>query len=211
MTALALTGVRKRYADRPVLDGVDLEIARGEVVALIGPNGAGKSTLLGCVAGTVIADAGTVAIAGHDLASAPLRARAALRYLPQEIDLPAGVTGRELLELHGAIFAAPVSDAALALADLGEALDFLATTYSVGMRRRTLLAALSLGEAALWVVDEPFAGLDKASHAAALRLLRERAAAGAGILVAAHDAEDPSLRELDARPLLLSDGRLRAL
>ena len=83
VTALALAGVRKRYADRPVLENVDLEIARGEVVALIGPNGAGKSTLLGCVAGTVIADAGTIAIAGHDLAGAPLRARAALRYLPQ--------------------------------------------------------------------------------------------------------------------------------
>jgi ABC-type multidrug transport system ATPase subunit len=211
VTALALAGVRKRYADRPVLADIDLEIARGEVIALIGPNGAGKSTLLGCVAGTVIADAGAIAIAGHDLADAPLRARAALRYLPQEIDLPAGVTGRELLDLHAAIFAAPVSDAALGLADLGEALGYLATTYSVGMRRRALLAALSLGEAALWVVDEPFAGLDRTSHAAALKLLRERAAAGAGILVAAHDVGDPSLRELGARPLLLDDGRLRAV
>ncbi|MCB9566466.1 MAG: ATP-binding cassette domain-containing protein [Myxococcales bacterium] len=211
MTALALHGHGKRYRQQPVLEDISIEIQSGEAVALIGPNGAGKSTLLGCVAGTVIADAGRVTIGGHDLASAPLAARAALRYLPQEIELPAGVSGREVLELHAAIFAAPLAPEAIELAALGEALDHQATTYSVGMRRRLLLAALSLGAAALWAVDEPFAGLDRPSQRGALALLRRRLAAGAGLLIAAHDPEDPLLRELGARPLLLEAGRVRAL
>ena len=210
MSALSISGLSKRFAGHAVLVEINLEIASAEIVALVGPNGAGKSTLLGCIAGTVIADSGTVTIAGHDLKAAPLAARAALRYLSQEIDLPAGVTGRELLELHAAIFAAPMTSAAIELAALGDALDHLATTYSVGMRRRLLLAALSLGDASLWVTDEPFAGLDRPSQAAAVALLRARAAAGAGILVAAHDVDEPWLRELGARPVILGDGRLSA-
>lgn len=208
MSPLSITGLSKRFAGHLVLEEISLEVAPGEVVALIGPNGAGKSTLLGCIAGTVIADSGTVTIAGHDLKAAPIAARAALRYLPQEIELPAGLTGRELLELHAAIFAAPMTPAALDLAALGDALDHLATTYSVGMRRRLLLAALSLGDAAVWVTDEPFAGLDRPSQAAALALLRARAAAGAGVLVAAHDIDEPWLRELGARPVVLGEGHL---
>ncbi|HFE44985.1 MAG TPA: ATP-binding cassette domain-containing protein, partial [Nannocystis exedens] len=164
--------------------------------------------LLSCIAGTTIADSGEIAIAGHDLKTAPIRARAALRYLPQEIELPAGLSGRELLELHAAIFAAPLTNSAIEFAALGESLDHLATTYSVGMRRRLLLAALSLGEAALWVADEPFAGLDRPSQIAAIALLRARAAAGAGILLAAHDADEPWLQALDAKTLFLHNGHL---
>ncbi|MEZ4453661.1 MAG: ABC transporter ATP-binding protein [Nannocystaceae bacterium] len=206
--ALAVRGVHKRYGARPILEGVDLSIAAGEAVALVGPNGAGKSTLLGVIAGTVIPDAGTIAIDGHDLVAAPLLARARLRYLAQELDPPQGVRGRELLEIHASIFAAPLAPEAIEIADLGDALDHLATTYSVGMRRRLLLAALSLGQAALWVLDEPFAGLDRPSQESAIALLERRRRAGAGLLVAAHDPEDPTLRRLDARVLQIEDRRI---
>jgi len=209
VSVLEISGLSKRFAD-PVLCDISLTIAPGEVIALIGPNGAGKSTLLAAVAGTVIPDAGTIEIAGHDLCAAPLLARAALRYLPQEIDLPAGITGRELLELHAAIFEAPLTPAALDLASLGQALDHLATSYSVGMRRRTLLAALSLGQPALWIADEPLAGLDRPSRIAAITLLKTRAAAGAGVLLAAHEADDPWLADLGAKIVLLDHGTLRA-
>ena len=208
VSALSISGLSKRFAGHAVLEEINLEIGPSEIVALVGPNGAGKSTLLGCIAGTVIADSGSVTIAGKDLKAEPIAARRALRYLPQEIELPAGLTGREFLELHAAIFDAPLPPSAIDLAALGEALDHLATTYSVGMRRRLLLAALSVGQAALWVTDEPFAGLDRPSQAAAVSLLRARASAGAGILVAAHDVDEPWLAELQARPVLLGDGRL---
>ncbi|PRQ07344.1 ATP-binding cassette domain-containing protein [Enhygromyxa salina] len=202
---LRAVDLSKRYADRVVLDGVSLELRAGEVVALLGPNGAGKSTLIGCACGTVIPDAGTIEIAGHDLRAAPIQARRALRYLAQESDLPPGLTGRELLEFHADVFDARTSLAeAERLAGLGSALDLLATTYSVGMRRRLAFAALACGDAALYVLDEPFAGVDGESCARLAAWLVERRAAGAAILLAAHDQDSALLDTLDARPFSLS-------
>ncbi len=192
--------LRKRYANNLVLDDLSLELDAGEAVALVGPNGAGKSTLIGCVCGTVIPDAGVVEIAGHDLRSEPIQARQRLRYLPQEIDLPAGLTGRELLAFHAEVFEDRASLARLeALADLGEAIELLATTYSVGMRRRLAFAALAAGDAALYVLDEPFAGVDAESRERLLQWLVERRAAGAALLFAAHESDRWALDALDAR------------
>ena len=201
---LHIADLGKAYAGRPILRAFDLTMTPGEVVAIVGANGAGKSTLLGAVVGTVAADTGTIRIGGHDLAAEPILARAALRYLPQEVDAPAGLTGREILDLHAAIYRAPLDPAALLLADLDGALDHLATSYSVGMRRRLLLAALLCGAPALWVLDEPFAGLDRPSRARVVEHLRRAAAGRAGVLLAAHDPDEPELTELAARRVVLA-------
>lgn len=205
---LSVAGLRKRYVDNTVLDGVDLRLAPGEVVALLGPNGAGKSTLIGCVCGTVIPDEGRVAIAGHDIRAQPIEARRALRYLPQEVDVPAGLTGRELLSFHAEVFGEPAAMArAEALADLGPALDLLASTYSVGMRRRLAMACLVPGDGALLVLDEPFAGIDAAGRARALAWLVEQRDRGAAILMAAHAQDQWALDALGARPVALGSPR----
>ncbi|KIG12280.1 ABC transporter [Enhygromyxa salina] len=197
---LRAINLSKRYADNVVLDGVSLELQAGEAAALLGPNGAGKSTLIGCVCGTVIPDAGTIEIAGHELRAAPIQARRALRYLAQESDLPPGLTGRELLEFHADVFDARASlEQAERLAGLGPALDLLATTYSVGMRRRLAFAALACGDAALYVLDEPFAGVDAESCARLTAWLVQRRAAGAAILLAAHGQDSALLEALAVR------------
>jgi len=188
---LRATGLCKRYGARALFEALDLGVAAGEVAALLGPNGTGKSTLLGCVTGAVIADAGRVEIGGHDLDAAPIAARAALRALPQEVEVPEGVTGRELLEFHAAVFKDALGQmTALELADLGPAIDALATTYSVGMRKRLMFAALMLGPAALYVLDEPFAGVDREGRGRMVEALARALARGAGVLLSAHDAED---------------------
>jgi ABC-type multidrug transport system ATPase subunit len=211
---LRVEQLSKSYAGHKVLDAVALEVTAGEAVALLGPNGAGKSTLIGCVCGTVIADAGTVTIAGHELRSEPIEARRRLRYLAQEVDVPIGLTGRELLEFHADVFADHNSPGprrtrtnsiaeAERLADLGPALELLATTYSVGMRRRLAFAAMACGDAALYVLDEPFAGVDTQSRDRLLGWLLERKHAGAGILLAAHESDREALDALAARPFTL--------
>lgn len=204
---LQVRGLSKRYAGRSVLDNLDLDLAAGETLALTGPNGAGKSTLLGCVVGTVIPDAGVIRIAGHDLAREPIEARRALRYLPQEVEVPAGLTGRELIEFHADVFGEPAAlERAVALADLGPAIDLLATTYSVGMRRRLAFACLLPGPGRLYVLDEPFAGVDSHARVALLEWLGERRRAGAGILLAAHEAsEGPAIAALEARTFPLGE------
>jgi ABC-type multidrug transport system ATPase subunit len=201
---LEVSGLSKAYAGNRVLVDVALSVAAGEAVALLGPNGAGKSTLIGCVCGTVIADAGHVAIAGHELRSQPIQARQRLRYLAQEVDVPIGLTGRELLEFHADVFGDRRSLAeAEALAELGPALDLLATTYSVGMRRRLAFAAMACGDPALYVLDEPFAGVDAQSRERLLAWLLGRKRAGAGILMAAHASDREALDALDARAFAL--------
>jgi ABC-type multidrug transport system ATPase subunit len=204
---LRATGLSKRYAQRPVLTDVSLELQPGETVALLGPNGAGKSTLIGCVCGTVIPDAGSVAIAGHDLRSEPIQARRRLRYLAQEIDVPAGLTGTEILEFHADVFEDRSGLAqARALTGLGDALSLLATTYSVGMRRRLAFASLAFGDAAVYVLDEPFAGVDAEGREQLLAWLLERRTAGAAILLAAHAQDEWALQALDARRFTLERG-----
>lgn len=206
--ALEVTGLSKAYAGRSVLRDVNLAVAAGEVAGLLGPNGTGKTTLLGCVTGAVIADAGRVVIGGQDLQGAPLAARAVLRSLPQEVEVPEGLTGREIVEFYAQVFAEPEGQArVIELADLGPAIDALATTYSVGMRKRLMFAALMLGPARLLALDEPFAGVDRAGRARMVAALGRALKAGAGVLLSAHEEEEFAGLGLPVRGVRLSDPR----
>jgi ABC-type multidrug transport system ATPase subunit len=201
---LVATGIVKRFGRRVVLGGQDLRVEPGEAVVLRGPNGSGKSTLIGCICGTVIPDEGTIAIGGHDLRAEPLEARARLRYLPQEVEVPPGLTGRELLSFFADVHGDGGGlERAAAFTELGEALDRLATTYSVGMRRLLGFATLLPGDAGLWVLDEPFAGVDAHGRARMLEVLERARSRGVGILLAAHDRDAPELTALDARQVEL--------
>ena len=205
MTApLHIRGLTKRYASRTILSSVDLQVGPGEAVALRGPNGVGKTTLLGCVVGNVIPDEGEIAIGGHDLAAAPLQARAAMRYLPQEVEAPPGLTGRELLSFFADVYGDPEGlEVATGWLRLGEALDRLVTTYSVGMRRQLGFASLLPGAPALIVLDEPFAGVDADGRARMRETLAAAKERGAGLLMAAHDQDLADVEALGARELVL--------
>lgn len=202
---LDVTGVTKSFGAHVVLDSIDVRVGPGEAVVLIGPNGVGKSTLLGCVCGTVVPDSGAITIGGHDLGRAPIKARAALRYLPQEVEVPTGVTGDELLRFYADVHeaATDVDRCAEATELPRSALERLATTYSVGMRRRLAFGCLMAGEGQLYVMDEPFAGVDQHGrtrmHDRCKRLLDR----GAGLLLAAHDQDLAALDDLGARRLQL--------
>jgi ABC-type multidrug transport system ATPase subunit len=187
---LVVEALTKRYADRTVLDRVSLRVEPGQTVVLRGPNGSGKSTLLGCLAGTVIPDEGRIAIAGHDLRREPLRARGALRYLPQEPEVPPGLSGCELLGFFADAYGDPAgAERAAAFLGFGDALERFATTYSVGMRRLSMFAALLPGRGRLWVLDEPFAGVDADGRARIRGAIERVLADGAGVVLAAHDRD----------------------
>ncbi len=197
---LHIVGLTKRYAGRTILDALELQIDPGQTVMLRGPNGSGKSTLLGCIAGTIIPDQGRVTIGGHDLAAAPLEARAALRYLPQEPEVPPGLTGRELIDFFARVYDDPAgAERAAALLGFGDALDRLATTYSVGMRRQLMFAALTPGRGRLWVLDEPFAGVDADGRSKIRTTIERTLAEGAGVVIAAHDRDVPDVEPLSPR------------
>ena len=213
MTALlCATRLCVTYGDARVLDGIDLEIARGEFVALIGPNGAGKTTLLHAIAGTVPLCDGAVDIAGHDLAKAPREAKQAIGLAIDPPSLPELLTGRECLALFSAARGLPsIPPATLALAEtlaLTSVLDRRVASYSLGMRQKLGILLGLIGEPPLLLLDEPFNGLDPRSALAFKTHLAVLVAKDdASVLLATHSLD---IAERHAtRVVLLMDGRVR--
>ena len=195
--ALDVRGLHVRYGDVTALDGVDLALAHGRVCGLVGVNGSGKSTLFKSVMGVVRPDSGTVRVDGGDPVTA--RRRGAGGYVPQSEDVDwsfplavrdvvmtgryghLGFTRRPRRDDHAAV------DDALARVGLADLADRQIGRLSGGQRKRAFVARGIAQGATVLLLDEPFAGVDKASEAMITRLLRELAADGAAVLVSTHD------------------------
>lgn len=204
--ALEVRGLHVRYGDVHALDGASLTLAPGRVCGLVGVNGSGKSTLFKAVMGAVRPDAGTVLVDGSDTATA--RRRGVLGYVPQSEDVDwtfpvsvrdvvmtgryghLGPTRRPRRRDHTAV------DDALARVGLTELADRQIGRLSGGQRKRAFVARGLAQGATVLLLDEPFAGVDKASEATITRVLRELAAGGAAVLVSTHDLHAlPSLAD----------------
>ncbi|WP_139977461.1 ABC transporter ATP-binding protein [Nocardioides litoris] len=168
MTAgIEVDGLRKQFDQVAALDGVDLEVGRGEVVTLLGQNGAGKSTLLRILGTTVLPDAGTARVAGHDVVLDRRRATRSLGLvLGEERSWYWRLTGRQNLEffaaLHGLRRRTARARAAelLERTQLADAADRAFSGYSSGMRARLSLARALLVEPSVLLLDEPSRTLD---------------------------------------------------
>jgi iron complex transport system ATP-binding protein len=214
MTAvLAIEDLAVDVGDRPVLDGVSLCLAPGEVVGVLGRNGAGKTTLLKAAVGLTRPRTGRVALGGRDLARLGDLERAGLvAYLPQERRIAWDLSAWRIAAL-GAVDRPPAAarDAALEAltrVGLGHLAHRGALSMSGGERARVLLARLLVTRAPLLVADEPIAGLDAEAQLLALDLLREEAKAGRTVLTSLHDLA-LAARACD-RVAVLHEGRVGA-
>jgi len=204
-------GVRKRYGGTAALDGLDLVAERGQVVAVLGPNGAGKTTFVRAVATLVRLDAGTLRVAGHDVAKEPDAVRRSIGLAGQFAAVEPAMTGRENLEMVATLFghdrraakraAAAVLDR-LGLADAG---DRLARTYSGGMRRRLDLGASLVGAPRLLLLDEPTAGLDPRSRIELWDAIRALVAQGTDVLLTTQYLDEAD--HLAGRIVIVDHGR----
>ncbi|MCC2268858.1 heme ABC transporter ATP-binding protein [Streptomyces sp. CT1-17] len=188
--------LRVLLGGRPVLDGVDVRVRAGEVLALVGPNGAGKSTLLGALAADVPAAEGVVRVHGRPVSawSAPeLALRRAV--LPQSASLSFPFPVEEVVRMGRAPWAggdeADEDDAVVADAmSRTEVTGFAGRPFSAlsgGERARVALARVLAQRAPLLLLDEPTAALDLRHQELVLRLCRERARAGDAVVVVLHD------------------------
>lgn len=209
--ALQIRSLHAGYDKLVVLSGVDLELARGEWLALLGPNASGKTTLLHCVAGMLIPSAGSICICGHALRQDAVGAKRQLGFGCAPERLPALLTGRQCLEVYAAAKGLAAVDAdVLELAGqfaFTDMLDRFVGSYSLGTRQKLAVLLALLGEPALVVLDEAFNGLDPASALVLKKHLRARVSAGrCGVLLATH-ALDVVERYSD-RAVLLLEGRI---
>ena len=155
-----------RYGEVTAVDGASFSVEPGELFGFLGPNGAGKSTTISVLCTLKSWSAGSVRVAGHDVARDPAKVRSCIGVLFQDPTLDDRLTGRENLELHAVVYGVPRRerrkrvDEAVELTHLGEAIDRQTRTYSGGMKRRLELARVLTHQPSVLFLDEPTAGLD---------------------------------------------------
>ncbi|MGQ0824973.1 MAG: ABC transporter ATP-binding protein [Actinomycetota bacterium] len=208
---LVADGVTKKFAGITALDGVGIDVGRGEVVGLIGPNGAGKTTFFNCLLGTLAPDAGTITFAGTDLTrvATARRARLGIGRTFQRIELFTGMTPREhfivadrarrmrrrvLSDLLGRGRPSTEEqarvDEMLALLDLAPVADQVVESLSLGRGRLVEVGRALMTEPRLLLLDEPSSGLDRTETEALARTLRRvQTERGLAILLVEHDVE----------------------
>jgi ABC-2 type transport system ATP-binding protein len=205
---IEVSGLRKAYAGRTVLDGVDLAVRPGEIVALLGPNGAGKTTTVEIVEGYRQADAGTVRVLGEDpqRGGASLRARVGLM-LQGGAGLEPRATPRDLVRLYAAFHhGGRRTDELIDQVGLGLVAGTRVRRLSGGERQRLALALALVGDPEVLLLDEPTSGMDPEARRATRELIAGLRGEGRTILLTTHDLGD--VERLADRVAILAGGRI---
>lgn len=209
---LQVSHIAKRYAGRPVVRDVSLQLKRGEAVGLLGPNGAGKTTSFYMISGLVKPDVGQIMLDGEDITRLPMyrRARLGIGYLPQEASIFRGLTVEQnimsVLEMHE-------SDAN----ERGHQLDELLAEFSIthlrlaqgitlsgGERRRVEIARALASKPSFILLDEPLAGIDPIAVEEVRKLVKHLKDRGIGVLITDHNVRE-TLDIID-RAYIMHDG-----
>ena len=197
-TTAALIEIRnlvKKYGEKAAVDDVSLDVYGGEIFGFLGPNGAGKTTTIKAIVGLLQPTSGSVRVAGYDIQQEPIPAKAASGYVPDEPNLYAKLTARELLRFVGDLYGMEAgqverrSEELLRLFDLSKVADDTVDSYSHGMRQKASLAAALVHDPKVLVLDEPTVGLDPKSARLIKDMLRQMATRGAAVFLSTHILE----------------------
>jgi ABC-2 type transport system ATP-binding protein len=192
LPAIVLRGVGKQYAGKSVLQGIDLQVPRGQVLGYVGPNGAGKSTTVKILVGMLNTFDGQALVAGHDVRSDALEVKRRIGYVPEVATLYDSLTVTEHLLLVGRMHGLP-DDRILARArgmltafDLEARMNSALGGLSKGMRQKVMFTAALLHDPEILFLDEPLSGLDVQSAVVIKELVRGLATAGKTIFYCSH-------------------------
>jgi ABC-2 type transport system ATP-binding protein len=211
---IRVEGLVKKYGSFTAVDGVDLDVAPGEIHGFLGPNGAGKTTTIRIVAGLLRPTAGRVTIAGHDLAREPEAAKAALGFIPDRPFVYEKLTAGEFLRFHGGLFGLEGAaldervQAMLALFELTRWEGELIEAFSHGMKQRLVMCAAFLHRPRAVLVDEPMVGLDPRGARLIKDVFRALSREGVSILMSTHTLE--VAQEMCDRISIILKGRILA-
>ncbi len=209
-TVVQVRGLTKRYGAHKALDSLDLDVARGEALALWGPNGAGKTTLLRCLLGLIPASGGTAQVLGFDARRKGKEARRSVGYVPQEIRLHPDQTVWETLIFYAALRGIPFARAASLLDDWGlrSASDRYVQNLSGGMKQKLALAIALLSDPPILLLDEPTSNLDTHARYDFTEALKRLKTSGKTLIFCSHRFSE--VRRLADRVVLLERGAKRA-
>jgi ABC-type multidrug transport system ATPase subunit len=208
---IRIAGLRVLYGAFAAVDGLDLDIRRGELFGLLGPNGAGKSTTIRVLIGQRRPSGGKVTVAGLDVVRDWGAIKPQFGYVPDRENHFEEFTGRRNLEFFGELYGVPRLRVVevLKMVELDEAADLVVRGYSLGMRKKLLLARALLHEPPVLYLDEPTANLDIHSAEVVHRILRERVKLGATIILTTHDMDE--VEKICDRVGIMCRGKLVAL
>ena len=195
------------------LNNLNLEVKVGEIFGLLGPNGAGKTTFLNILAGTVIKNSGAVNVWGHDLDRNSRQVRSSIGIVPQEINLDAFFSPKNLLELQAGLYGIPkkdrITEKILKLVSLEKQANAYARSLSGGMKRRLLIAKAMVHRPPILVLDEPTAGVDVEGQKNLWNNIKSLNNAGVTIILTTHVMKEA--QDMCNRIAILNKGDLVGL
>jgi ABC-2 type transport system ATP-binding protein len=208
--ALRLRNLRKAYKDVVAVDGIDLEVTRGECFGLLGPNGAGKTTTIEICEGLTAADSGEVELLGMRWESDAQALRQKLGIQLQETQLSEKLTVKETVRLFASFFdQGPPADEVIAQAQLTEKRDARVGSLSGGQKQRLALGCALVGDPELLFLDEPTTGLDPQARRQLWDLIEQFKADGRTILLTTHYMDEAE--RLCDRVAIMDRGKVIAL
>ena len=211
--AVLSRGLTRRFGDFVAVDGLDLDIARGEVMGFLGPNGAGKSTTIRMLCGLLSPSAGSATVAGFDVGAQAQQVREHIGYMSQRFSLYPDLTVRENLRFFAGIYRVPRAEQAarieqaLAMADLQGHGDSTVEHLAGGWKQRLALGCAILHRPPVLFLDEPTSGVEPAARRRFWDLIHDLAGDGVTVLVSTHYMDEA---EYCHRIALIDRGRLVA-
>ena len=211
--AISIRDLEKTYkGGKRALDGISMDIPRGQIFGLLGPNGAGKSTTINIMAGLVNKTGGSVSIWGFDIDAHPRNAKASIGIVPQEILFDPFFTPAETLEIQAGLYGVPKARRQTAellrAVHLEDKANAYSRTLSGGMKRRLLVAKAMVHSPPILVLDEPTAGVDIELRRQLWDYVRRLNAEGVTVVLTTHYLEEAE--ELCDRIAIINHGRLIA-
>ena len=192
---IRLTNLTKRYGSFTAVNGINLEVPRGELFGFLGPNGAGKTTTMRMIAGILRPTGGSVEVGGIDVVANPVAAKSKLGYIPDRPFIYEKLTGTEFLRFVAGLYDQEGPDVEhrahelLALFDLEEWRDEMVESYSHGMRQKLIISSAFVHKPEVIVVDEPMVGLDPKDARILKDLFREYTRRGHTVMMSTHTLE----------------------
>lgn len=211
---IRIVDLHKQYGRLAAVDGLNLEVPRGEIFGFLGPNGAGKTTTIRVMMGILRATSGQVYLDGHDIERAPEQAKAVAGFIPDRPFIYEKLSAREFLNFAGKLRRMPSERLERRTAEVLEHFellhcrDELVESFSHGMKQRLVLCAALLHEPRVLIIDEPMVGMDPKGARTLKDLFRSVAKAGTAVFLSTHSIS--VAEEICHRVGIIQKGRLIA-